>query len=941
MAGPLQKLGEHGQSVWLDFISRELVTTGELQRLIAEDSVTGLTSNPTIFQKAIAEGTDYDAQIRELVASGVEDPNDIFFALAVRDIQQAADLLRPVFDRTRGGDGFVSLEVAPGLAHDTSGTVEMVGRIWDQVQRPNLMVKIPATLEGLPAIRESLRAGRNINVTLVFALHMYERVIDQYIGALDDRLSAGLPLDVHSVGSFFVSRVDTVVDKLLEAKLADDPGNASLEGLMGKAAIANAVLAYEMFEQRFGDSRFARLREHDAHVQRPLWASTSAKNPNYRDVVYAEALIGPDTVDTMTPATIRAFDDHGIVERDTVRDYADAHRTMEQLAGVGIDMDKVTQDLLDAGVKSFSDSYDALIREIALKVDAMHGGFTRRQHLDLGATTQAIRESVGSSAAASVTARIWAHDPDLWKPGDAAHAEVIRTRLGWLDVVATMRDALPRLLGVSDGVRDAGWRDCVVLGMGGSSLCPEVLRTTFGSAAGQPAMHVLDTTDPVAIARLTESLDPARAGFVVSSKSGTTLETLSQLAHFWDHLRAAGVPDPGAHFIAVTDPGTSLADTARERGFREVFENPEDIGGRYSALSFFGLVPAAIAGVDVDALLGRAADMRRQCGAAIPADINCGSVLGTVMGLMHDAGRDKVTILTPPRLEAFSLWGEQLIAESTGKEGRGLIPIGSEPIGEPAVYGDDRLFVALRLGDDTGFDRRTGALRAGGLPLVTLDMADLLDLGAEFFRWEFATAVAGAALRIDPFDQPNVQESKDNTNSVLASYEQTRTLPQENPAASDSHASLYGGEPSRSVAAALRAHLDTAAAGDYVALMAYVTPDAANLETLQSLRTAIRDSRRVATTLGFGPRFLHSTGQLHKGGPNTGVFIQITADDAVDMPIPGKPFSFSTLKQAQAAGDLRSLRDHGRRVIRVHVSGDLAAGVEHLRDAIHATAAAR
>ena len=942
MKNPLLALSDHGQSVWIDFISRDLINSGDLQRFIDEDNVTGMTSNPTIFQKAVAEGSAYDSQIRELIDSGVDDPNDVFFALAVSDIQHAADALRPVYERTNGADGFVSMEVPPDLAQDTAGTIAMVERIGDRVQRPNLMVKIPATVEGLPAIRASLRDGRNINVTLIFALERYERVIDQYIGALEERLDTGQPVDVHSVASFFVSRVDTAVDKLIQQRLADDPGNATLEGLLGKAAIANAVLAYEKFEQRFlEDARFERLRNAGAHVQRPLWASTSAKNPNYRDVVYAEALIGPHTVDTMPPDTIKAFREHGIVDRDTVRAYAEAHEVMEQLAAVGIDIEEVTQNLLDAGVKAFADSYNALIREVSLKIDRMHGTLSNRQHFELGPATQTVLDAIASDAKQSVVRRIWQRDPDLWKPGDAAHAQIIRNRLGWLDVIALMPEQLPRLLALSNTVRDAAWRDCVLLGMGGSSLCPEVLRTSFGSAAGQPVLHVLDTTDPTAIDELTRSLDLHRTGFIVASKSGTTLETLSHMAHFWQAVRASGVPDAGQHFIAITDPGTPLAEQARERGFRDVFENPPDIGGRYSALSLFGLVPAAVAGIDCEALLQRAADMRRLCRTGVPGDLNCGLSLGTTFALMRDAGRDKLTILAPDRIDAFSLWAEQLIAESTGKEGRGIIPIGSEPIGEPSVYGDDRLFVALRLGDDHDFDEKAGSLRAAGHPMVTLDMRGLEDLAAEFYRWEFATAVAGAALRIDPFDEPNVQESKDNTAAVLVAYEQSRVLPSDQATVGDGAVTVFGGGHAASAAEALRAHLATANAGDYVALMAYVTPDATNLAALQALRVAIRDSQRIATTLGFGPRFLHSTGQLHKGGPNTGVFIQITSGDPVDVPIPGKPFGFSVLKQAQAVGDLRSLRSHDRRVIRLHIAGDVAAGLEQLTEDVRPAAVTR
>ncbi|MFN2582379.1 MAG: bifunctional transaldolase/phosoglucose isomerase [Candidatus Dormibacteria bacterium] len=938
---PLQQLAEHGQSIWLDYISRDLLTSGRLQRHIDEDNVTGMTSNPTIFQKAIAEGSDYDQQIRQLVGDGLTDPNDIFFALAITDIQHAADILRPVHERTNGADGFVSLEVAPSVAHDSGATSVMVQSLWERVDRPNLMIKIPATPEAMPAIFSSLRDGRNINITLIFALSMYDRVIDQYINAIAGRHQRGAPLDVHSVASFFVSRVDTAVDKIIEQKLADDPGDAKLEALLGKAAIANARLAYEKYEQRFGESRFKQLAGAGAHVQRPLWASTSAKNPNYRDVVYAEALVGPNTVDTMPPQTVDAFRDHGIVAGDTAREgYDEAHRVVEDLHEVGIYSDQVTEDLLAAGVKTFADSYTAMIHDVTIKIDRLFGGYTTRQHFDLGSTTATVEDAIKSDATADVAERIWQRDPDLWEPADSEHAKIIRNRLGWLDITALMRNHIAELIGLTNEVREAGWTDCVLLGMGGSSLCPEVLRTSFGSAAGHPRLHVLDTTDPAAIHDLTQSLDPHRAGFIVASKSGTTLETLSQLAHFWEFIGVTGVPEPGRHFIAISDPDTPLVKTAHERKFRRVFENPPDIGGRYSALSFFGLVPAAIAGIDVEALMDRAEAVRRLCSAGVPGDLNAGAALGRTMAMLHDAGRDKVTILTPDRIAAFSLWAEQLIAESTGKEGKGIIPIGMEPIGEPGSYGTDRLFVALRVGDDAVFDPAVGALRQAGHPVITFELQDLLDLGAEFFRWEFATAVAGASLHIDPFDEPNVQESKDNTNRVLAIYEKSGSLPQEQAAASDRTVSVFG-DVSGSAGDALHQHLDTVNEGDYVAVMAYVTPNPSTEAALQRFRTSIRDSRRVATTLGFGPRFLHSTGQLHKGGPNTGVYIQITGDDTVDVPIPGKQFGFSVLKHAQAAGDLQSLRDHGRRVIRVHITGDLIAGMDKLTDTVATAVAAR
>jgi transaldolase/glucose-6-phosphate isomerase len=916
---PLELLTERGQSVWLDFISRDLVTTGQLRQHMDGDCVRGLTSNPTIFEKAIAEGADYDEQIRQLVGGGMHDPDDLFVEIATSDIQRAADTIRPVYDDAGGRDGFVSLEVAPGLAHDTQRTIDAAKYLWSRVERPNLMIKVPATPAGIPAIEELIAAGLNINVTLIFALSAYEQVARAYIRGLERRRAEGRSVDNSSVASFFVSRVDTETDKRLEKLLESRPGDPEIDALLGKAAIANAVLAYESFERIFRGQEFAALREAGAAPQRPLWASTSAKNPKYRDVLYAEALIGPDTVDTMPPATIVAFKDHGRVEGDTVnRDYPGAHDAMRRLAAVGIDMDDVTQHLLDAGVESFADSYDALIRVIAEKADRFGGGLGSRQALELGAASKQVFTAAREKGAAGVVQRIWDGDPDLWKPGDAEHARVIRNRLGWLDVVERMRGEARELSDWAAGVAAEGIADAVLLGMGGSSLGPEVLRSTFGSAPGFPTLHVLDTTDPAAIDAVARAIDPATTLFIVSSKSGGTIETLSHMGFFWDRLTTAGVADVGSHFVCVTDPGTSLGERAREGGFRRVFENPPDIGGRYSVLSYFGLVPAALSGIDVAKLVDRAARMLDQCGPEHYPLLNCGLVLGTAMGVLHDSGRDKVTILAPHTIGAFSLWAEQLIAESTGKEGKGIVPIGSEPIGDPSVYGDDRLFVVLGLAGDEEFDAAVERLRGAGQPVITLPMDDAYDLGAEFARWEFATAVAGAHLGIDPFDEPNVAESKENTKRILDEVERTGTLPDE------------GAVPDP--VPALSAHVAGAVSGkDYVAFMAYVTPDAENEAALQELRTVVRDSRRVATTLGFGPRFLHSTGQLHKGGPDTGVFVQVTWDDPVDLPIPGRPYTFSTLKRAQAAGDLQSLHAHGRRVIRIHVGGDPAAFVASVR----------
>ncbi len=511
--------------------------------------------------------------------------------------------------------------------------------------------------------------------------------------------------------------------------------------------------------------------------------------------------------------------------------------------------------------------------------------------------------------------RLWEKDPSLWKASPGEQGEIV-DRLGWLELPLSTRDQVPGLRQLADEVRQAGTRHVVLGGMGGSSLAPEVFRLTFGSGPGYPTLHVLDSTDPGAVRAVDAAIDPARTLFLIASKSGGTLEVMAFLAHFWE---AAG--QQGSRFCAITDPGTSLEALARERGFRHVFANPPDVGGRYSALSLFGLVPAALAGLDLARLLERAAGERERCAPAAPPERNPGLWLGAYLGGLARSGRDKLTLLTSPAVASFGLWVEQLLAESTGKEGRGIIPVVGEPIGSPDVYGDDRCFAALRLdGDDNqALDRAVESLR-GTHPVVVARLRDRYDLGAELYRWEVATAVAGALLGIHPFDQPNVQESKDNTSRVLQATQCSGRVPDP-----PEDARLDVGD-----ADSVAGFLAQAGRGEYVAFQAYLTPSAEVEARLQAIRARTRAQLGVATTLGFGPRFLHSTGQLHKGGPASGVFLQLTYRPTQDLPVPGQPYTFGTLLAAQALGDLQSLAGRGLRVARVDLGTDVAAGLAHL-----------
>ena len=520
-----------------------------------------------------------------------------------------------------------------------------------------------------------------------------------------------------------------------------------------------------------------------------------------------------------------------------------------------------------------------------------------------------------------VAKRIWQKDATLWK-SDPDNIKTINNSLGWLTVADEMIGVIDDLVEFSESVRNHGFEHVMVCGMGGSSLCPEVLARTFGRQPGFPELLVLDSTDPDVIAAFKERIDIERCLFIIASKSGSTTEP-NVFYKFWYEQVSKLRENPGDNFIAITDPGSPLVKIAEDHKFRRTFLNQSDIGGRYSALSYFGMVPAVLMGLDVRRLLEGARQAAQSNDAAVD--------LGNTMGDNASAGRDKLTLVIDQRLETLGLWIEQLIAESTGKEGTGILPVNGEPLGSPDVYGNDRLFVSISLGD---VSQKLEALAAAGHPIVHRRLNDLYDLGAEFFIWEFATAVAGWRLGINPFDQPNVQEAKDATKELLAAFARHGQLNPRNTVASDELISIYGAddaEKSESVADVLRAQLATIKPGDYIAFLSYIEETPEIDRQLQELRTGLRDNTRCATTIGYGPRFLHSTGQLHKGGPDTGVFFQIIANDAVDFAIPGEPYTFTILKQAQALGDFRSLVKRGRRVIGIDLGDNTLDGIAQLR----------
>jgi transaldolase/glucose-6-phosphate isomerase len=938
-----------GQSVWLDYIRRSLIESGELRRLIAEDGVRGVTSNPAIFEKAVAGSSDYREMLEAPDARAL-DPKTLYEKLAVRDIRDACDALRGVYEQTARRDGYVSLEVSPFVAHDTTGTLDEARRLWSAVARENVMIKVPATAEGVPAIEQLISEGINVNVTLLFSLEAYERVADAYITGLEKLVArGGDPTRVASVASFFISRIDTAVDALIATRLQASTNareQSLLRGLTGRVAIASAKLAYQRYQELFSGGRWEPLAARGARTQRLLWASTGVKNPRYRDVVYVEELIGPDTVNTIPPATLEAFRDHGRPRASLTEDVDAARDAMDGLAQAGISMNDVTETLLAEGVQLFEAAFAKLVNAVERQSKEAGAGRINRLTYTLADPLAAVvKDSLAEWRAQGKVRRLWGRDAALWTGKDEAHW------LGWLGITNDQLAHIERLTSLADMVRSASFSHALLLGMGGSSLGPEVLKTTFGNVPGFPELHVLDSTDPAQVRAFENRIDLKNTLFIVSSKSGSTLEPNIFAQYFFDRLtQLVGVQGAGRRFVAITDPGSKLQQLAESEGFRHVFFGWPDIGGRYSVLSDFGLVPAAIMGVDVAKLLDRTESMVSACIPSVPVGENPGVVLGAILGVAaRNFGRDKVTIIASPGLEALGAWLEQLLAESTGKEGAGLIPIDREALGPPEVYGDDRLFVYLRLrsAPDAAGDAAVAELERAGHPVVRIGVDDPYDLGEEFFRWEMATAVAGSILGIHPFDQPDVEASKNVTRRLTAEYERTGTLPLETPIfAADgirlftdaenatALSALVGGEPT--LVGYLAAHLSRLGAGDYFALLAYIEMNEAHERALQAMRVAVRDARRVATCVEFGPRFLHSTGQAYKGGPNTGVFLQITCDDRIDLPVPGQKYTFGVVKAAQARGDFQVLVERNRRALRVHLGSDVAGGLATLQRVLRA-----
>ncbi|MEE9208659.1 MAG: bifunctional transaldolase/phosoglucose isomerase [Gemmatimonadota bacterium] len=937
----LHELLEHGQSYWLDNLSRRMIRDGELERRVGQEGLRGVTSNPAIFRSAISGGDAYDEQIEHLVRSG-RSLMETYEELACSDLQDACDILRPVYDESAGRDGYVSLEVSPHLIHDTEGSLEEARRLWARVDRPNLYIKIPGTPAGAPAVEQLIYEGISVNVTLLFSLSAYEEVARAYIRGLRRRLDEGEPVDgVTSVASFFLSRIDVLVDELLGHRIgiSDTSDGASFgpraEDLLGQAAIASAKLAYASFERLFSGPEWEPLAAAGAGVQRLLWASTSTKNPTYNDVMYVEPLIGPETVNTMPESTIAAFADHGAVRPGSIRDGAEqASRTLADLEDLGIDLKSVHQRLIDEGAKKFIVPFDALLDGLARKRFDVLGDDIASEEYELGDMSGSVDSTLSAMSAARFVRRLFAGDTSLWTRSDET-ARLIRERLGWLDL-SVLQETMDAARTLADSLGQENVGHAVILGMGGSSLTAAVAARVFGRAPDAPELHVLDDTSPEAITDLESRIELERTVFLVASKSGTTLETLSLYRYFYSRVEQAGVESPGNRFIGLTDAGTLLEIEARQKSFRQTFETPEAVGGRFSALTSFGLVPMALLGADLDAVCYHAQAMLTSCGPDGSANLSPGVKLGAALAYLSDRGYRHVTLLASESLAAFPLWIEQLLAESTGKGGQGLIPVVSDPALDMRRPKSGRVIVTTELAGDRSVQARLEALSSAGCPVIRLIIPSLEAIGGEFIRWQIATATAGALLGINPFDEPDVRASQENTRRLLETISEGK-LPDEPAATRQGGLSGYlrsdapwsSSLSNGTLDALLSDFLSLARPENYVGILAYFPPTAERLAALDRLRRAIARLGPV-TTLAQGPRYLHSTGQLHKGGPDTGVFLMLTADPSARIPVPGAEYGFGELHRAQALGDYEALLEADRPILRINLGWYITEALDRL-----------
>lgn len=931
---PLQDLERHGQRVWLGYFRRQLADGGRLGTLVEEAAVSGVVFDADVYRHALVSGSEY-RDVLDRLRRANEDRREVLEELLLEDVA-FVDAAFARVERARNR-AFIAMDAPAHLQDSADELVSWAGRLRDAAPSSTVLIKLVGSSAGVRMAESLLAGGHSVYVGHLFGLEQLRRVLDTYARGLGLCRAAGNDLaGARLVAAFNLVRLDVAVDELLRDRLRQEAVDRDLaESLHGRTAIALGKVARQRLEEFLAGAAWAELADRGAHRPWLAWEGTRTLSAARRDVEYLEELIGPETVAVVSRLALSAFRDHGHARATLDQQRQEAREILGDLMQVGIDPDALADDLQEAAVLHRAQSLEELSLTVgeSASVDADYAP---------GALTERWQELIRRARGDDVVRRLWERDPTLYSRGVEDPA-AIRDRLGWLSLPESMaEEALPLLGHGADG---GGAGNVVLLGMGGSSLGAEACRVAFG----RRDFIVLDTVVPRGVASVAARVDDG-ALFLVSSKSGTTIETQALCDYFYARIVEDEGEEAGRRFVAITDPGTPLHETARHRAFQRVWLNPPDVGGRYSVLSYYGLVPMALMGVDIGRVLDAAGRMAVACGPEV-GDGNPGLRLGAFLAAALDEGRNKLTLLTSNRLAGLADWIEQLVAESSGKGGRGLVPVSQEPLGDADTYGEDRVFVQVRLGDEAPPEPETALLQAlqeRGAPVVRIAVADPHDLGQEFLRWELAVAIAGALVDFNPFDEPNVRGAKERTRDVLESGTGRVGKPVAEGsgitvvADADADPELAAGvSGSSDVVDWLRAHLCRAAEPDYVCLQAFLAPEISVWHALQGVRALLRDRLAVATTVGWGPRYLHSTGQLHKGGDDRGVFLQLTTETDSDLPIPDRPYTFGELAAAQADADFSALRQLGRRVMRVHLGSESEAGLAELVEVIRAALESR
>ena len=901
-----------------------MLESGQLAAWIADGRLAGIASFAFDRDNPAGLSPSCVRDVRPLAQAGRPTP-EILERLIVTRVRSIADLLLPLYDRTSGAAGFISFDLQP-LPTAAAGTIlDAARRVWERINRPNVLLRLPASPEAALVVEAATADGLNLHITAVGTLERYAEIADAYVRGLEVRQARGDSVDhLASIITLDLAGLDAAVERQLDQVARRDPKAAArARSLTDRAGRAFARLAVAQAWAVRSSAAFRRLAERGARPQLPLIAGLGVDPKPGAGRSHDAPVPGAGYLIALEAEGLGALADGGRVEPLPESDMAAPRAELDALGALGVSWAEVSEQLEQRALHESVHTHQGQLRAA--------GRMAARVQHELGDLLPRVRETLEQLVAGAVVRRIWDRDESLWAAGGPGAAEV-RRRMGWLTLPDEMLAALEGIHALATEARDDGLSGVVLLGMGGSSLASDVMSRVLRGDSAAMDLTVLDSTDPAAVVRVTHRHPCQKTLFLVASKSGTTAEPLALFEHFWARTVEKLGERAGRHFVALTDPGTPLERLARDRRFRAVVATPENVGGRYSALSEFGLLPAALLGIDLRALLHGGAQMMRACGPESPTLENPGLFLGAILAAAMEAGKDKVTLVADPPLAPFGDWIEQLLAESSGKEGKGIVPIVGEPPGTGRHYGTDRLLVYLRF--DGSLDGKAAGWVRAGIPVIVLETSGgPAGLGAEFYRWEFATAVACHGLGVNAFDQPDVQRAKTRTMDLLKAYARTRSLPEPRPLWQSESVTLQGGPdlPGLNSASGLSEVVECIASQirfhETFALLLYLAPGRAWGRPLAALRRNLREAG-IVSTVGFGPRYLHSTGQLHKGGPDRMVFLMVTADPAEDLAVPGAAYTFGVLEHAQAMGDLQALVGLGRRAYALHLrSPDEAAVV--------------